>query len=337
MYPGNEIDTVNGTQDKSIESKEGDNIPTDGSPNNQSMTQHKHKRNTEAARARAAELIEIHGSEALNLGVDAVVEHLLQRQTSPGDSNSLPGHIKIGGTSAYQFMKYIRISSEEDRQKMRADEKARAKEARRIEEERRTQINKEKAKLKEAKKIEEETKRKANAEAKEARRLKQEQIIKDQADYKAAERAELDQLAADRRRQKQTVTREMDNSRSTSGNVIKDLTPKHRLHDGLAPGSIDWSPQYPRLSALDISGDEAVSTGINTSINEASSIRRTSPSSVRSTTDPRVSPSRVAADSIPTMATHVDQPTKTLGRFRGTDINPKTGHFFTKEDWDIYQ
>ena len=63
------MDTVNGSHEKSIASKEGDDIPTHGSTNTQSMTRLKHRRNTEVARARVAELIDIHGSAALNLGV----------------------------------------------------------------------------------------------------------------------------------------------------------------------------------------------------------------------------------------------------------------------------
>ena len=132
----------------------------------------------------------------------------------------------------------------------------------------------------------------------------------------------------------------MDSFKITSGNVIKDLTPKHQVHDGPAPEFIDWSPRCLGPLGLENSGDEAalvVSVGMNNSINEGSSIRRTSPSSVRNTTASPESSTGVTTDLKSTMATHIDHPTKTLGRFKETDINSKTGDFFTKEDCDNYQ
>jgi len=86
------MNALDGSHKKSIGSEVVNYSPTDRTLSAQSMTGLKHKRNTGVARARAGEMIEIYGFEALNLGVDAVVDHLLQGQRFPVDFNSLPGN-----------------------------------------------------------------------------------------------------------------------------------------------------------------------------------------------------------------------------------------------------
>ncbi|PVH73601.1 hypothetical protein DL98DRAFT_538167 [Cadophora sp. DSE1049] len=231
------MNAIDGSCEKTTRRKDGD-----GNPSTVSLTKSKQERNREVTRAHATELIDIYGSGALKLGLDAVVDHLLRGQAFPVDSKLLQGDTKINGASAYQVMKYIRILGEEDRQKKQAEEKLSFKEVRRVEEDRRRQ---------------------EKADLKEARRLKHEKLVKDQADRKTAERVEMNKRAAERIQQEEVCRGEKEKPASMNGAVVKDLTPNYRLQDTVGTQSIDWSTQAPRLSPMDTSAvDLAATTGL---------------------------------------------------------------------------